>query len=68
MQDLLSDKRRKYYSVREIAEYLGISRSKAYDIVSKGEMAGKSFGGALRVSREEILRYERDSVYSGAIR
>jgi excisionase family DNA binding protein len=63
--DLLSDKRRKYYSVREIAHYLGVSRSTAYELVSRGELRAKKFGGSVKVSREEVLRYERESDFPG---
>ena len=31
--DPLSDKRRKYFSVQEVADYFGISRRAAYDLV-----------------------------------
>lgn len=58
--DLLSDGRRKYFSVKEVADYLGISRSYAYQLIEQGKMEGCRFGTTLRVSRDEILRLERD--------
>ena len=54
----LSDKRRKYFSVQEVADYFGISRRAAYDLVYRGVIRGHKFGGSVRVSREEVLRFE----------
>ncbi len=62
VKDLLSDGRRKYFSPQEVAHYLGISRRTVYDILSRGEMLAGKFGRSVRVSREEILRYERNSM------
>lgn len=61
MQDLLSDGRRKYYSVKEVADYLGLSRSYLYRLIEEGEVEACSFGRAKRIARAEILRLERDS-------
>ncbi len=56
--DLLSDKRRKYFSVTEVKDYLGLSRSKVYQLVESGELPACRFGGSIRISRTDILRYE----------
>ena len=61
--NLLSDGRRKYYSVKEVADYLGISRSTAYEIIGAGNLPAKKFGGSVKVSREAILAYEASSDY-----
>ncbi len=58
MTDLLTDGRRKYYSVSEVKDYLGLSRSKVYQLVESGEIGASKFGGSLRISRDEVLRYE----------
>lgn len=59
--DPLSDKRRKYLSVGEVAEYFGLSRSKVYQMVDRKELGALKLGNAIRVPREEIERLERDS-------
>ncbi len=56
--DLLTDQRRKYYSVSEVKDYLGLSRSKVYQLIERGELAASRFGGSLRISRDEVLRFE----------
>ena len=61
----MDDKMRKYFSVREVAEYLSISRSKAYDLIKRGDIQGHRFGKAVRVSKYELLRFERESNYHG---
>ena len=56
------DKRRRYMTVLEVAEYLSIARSTAYDLISSGELKAKRFGKrSIRVHVEELQRYERDS-------
>ena len=61
----MDDKRRKYFGVREVAEYLSIPRSKACDLIRRGDIQGHRFGKAVRVSKHELLRYERESGYRG---
>ena len=56
--DLLSDRRRKYFSVSEVKDYLGLSRSKVYQLVDRGELPACKFGGSIRISRADIVRYE----------
>jgi excisionase family DNA binding protein len=61
VSDLLSDGRRKYFPPKDVAEYLGISRSKVYALVNEGRIEAHRFGNTIRVSRDEILRYEKQS-------
>jgi excisionase family DNA binding protein len=65
MKDLLSDGRRKYFSPQEVADYLGISRRTAYDLISRGDLRTGKFGRSVRVPRDEILRYEQDNMLTG---
>lgn len=59
---MLTDKRRRYMTVREVAEYLNIGRSSAYELVSTGELKAKKFGKKnVRVHIEELERYEQES-------
>ena len=49
-------------TVLEVAEYLSIARSTAYDLISSGELKAKRFGKrAIRVHIEDLQRYERES-------
>ena len=49
-------------TVLEVAEYLSIARSTAYDLISSGELKAKRFGKrAIRVHVEDLRRYERES-------
>ena len=60
----MEDKRRRYMTVLEVAEYLSIARSTAYDLISSGDLKAKRFGKSRRIIRvhvEELLRYERES-------
>lgn len=50
-------------SVQEVADYLGISRSTAYELVYRGDITAKKFGEAVRVSKEELRRYESERDY-----
>lgn len=59
----MEDGRRKYLTVREVADYFGLSRSYVYQIVNRRDLKAHRFGNALRVSRDEVLRYERESAY-----
>ncbi len=60
-RDLLSDGRHKYFSPADVAAYLGISRSYVYRLIERDELEANRFGRAVRISREEILRFEEQS-------
>ncbi len=57
---LLSDGRRRYFSPKEVADYFNVSRRTLYDIISRGDLKAGKVGRSVRISRDEILRYERD--------
>lgn len=59
----LEDERRKYLTPQEVADYLGISRRTAYELIYRGDIAAKKFGRSVRVAKDELLRYERGSDY-----
>jgi excisionase family DNA binding protein len=61
----LSDGRRKYFAVAEVAGYLGLGRRTAYELCYRGDLRAHKFGGCIRVSREEILRFEREGANMG---
>lgn len=62
MSDLLSDRRRKYVTIKELSEYFAISKTCAYDLVSSGEIHAKRIGrNAIRVHVDEVRRYEKTS-------
>ena len=41
--------------VHEVAGYLGLSRSKVYEIMSKGELPWAKFGRARRIPRRAVV-------------
>ena len=55
-----------FLTVREAAEVLRISKSKAYELVSSGELPHVRFGKVVRISRAGLLQWlemkERESV------
>jgi excisionase family DNA binding protein len=55
------DKGRRYFTVGETAEHLGLSRSKVYQMVGRRELRSLKIGGVARIPREEIERLERGS-------
>lgn len=68
VSDLLTDKRRGYAKVKEVADYFGVSRSIVYEWISSGQLQAKKFGKkAVRVHLSEIERFEQESewVYDG---
>lgn len=56
-----TDGRRRYLTVTEVAGYLGIGRSSAYDLIGRGEIQAKRFGKRnVRVHIDELKRYEEE--------
>jgi excisionase family DNA binding protein len=56
--DPFADRRRRYFSVSEVKDYLGLSRSKVYQLVEGGDLPACRFGGSIRISRADIERFE----------
>lgn len=60
----MEDKRKKYLTVKEVADHLSIPRSTAYDLVHGGGLKAKRFGKrTIRIHVDELERYERESTY-----
>ena len=47
---------RPYLSVRELADYLGVSRHTAYALVRRGAVPSVRVGGQYRIPRAELER------------
>ena len=60
---LLSDKRRRYFGASDVAVYLGVSRSYVYKLIDERRLKAHKFGRALRISRDEIERFEREASF-----
>lgn len=45
------------YKVKEVAEMLGIGRSKAYELVRTGEIPSVRVGASLRVRGQDVQDY-----------
>jgi excisionase family DNA binding protein len=48
---------RSVLTVKEVAEFLGISKSTCYDLIRRGEIKSISIGKSKRVLRAELLRW-----------
>lgn len=48
---------KEYLKVREVAEFLQIGRTQAYELVGSGEIPSVRIGGSVRVSRKELDRW-----------
>ncbi len=60
--ELLPDGRRKYMTIQEVADYLTIGRTSAYELISQGDIKAKRFGKKnVRVHVDELKRYEAES-------
>lgn len=60
-KDYLPNK--KYFSVREVAQYYGLGRQSIYNYIKSGELPVQKVAGSVRITREEVLRLgERSSL------
>jgi excisionase family DNA binding protein len=57
------DEQHEWLKVPEVAEVLRIARSRAYELVSDGEIPAVKIGRSLRVSRKELDRWLEDQRY-----
>lgn len=48
---------RMLYRVSEAAQFLGISRGKAYQLIASGELKSVKIGGCRRVRADDLQRY-----------
>ena len=57
-ETLLETKTREWLKVPEVAEQLNIPRSRAYDLIQRGELPAVRIGErSIRVNRAELERY-----------
>ena len=57
----LEDGRIQYLSVKEVAEHLGLGKTAVYNLINRGDLKAKEFGGTTRIHKEALRRYERES-------
>ena len=55
------DRRRRGLTILEVAEYLSIGRSSAYELAQTGQLKAKRFGKNIRIRIKELERYEHES-------
>ena len=53
----MDEQQHEYLKVPEVAEVLRIARSRAYELVSEGEIPSVRIGRSVRVSRKELDRW-----------
>lgn len=51
------EREKEYLKVQEVAEFLQIGRTRAYELVSSGEIPSVRIGRNIRVSRRELERW-----------
>ncbi len=51
------EREKEYLKVPEVAEFLRIGRSRAYELVGSGEIPSVKIGRSVRVSRKELERW-----------
>lgn len=51
------DGEKEYMKVPQVAEFLQIGRSRAYELVGSGEIPSVKIGRSVRVSRKELERW-----------
>ena len=51
---------KRYYRVDEVAVYFAISVRTVYRLLDDGDLMGAKIRGCLRVSTEEIIRFEKN--------
>ena len=52
-----------YLTVRDVSEYLNISKSQAYELTHRKDFPVSRFGGAIRVPRELFLQWVQKQTY-----
>jgi excisionase family DNA binding protein len=59
----MSDKEQRHFlTVDELGEFLRVSRTKAYELVTRGEVPRVRVGGQWRIPRAELERQLADSM------
>jgi excisionase family DNA binding protein len=54
------DGRRKYLTVAEVAEHLGVGKTTVYKLIGSGKLQAKKIEGAARIHVHALYRYERE--------
>jgi excisionase family DNA binding protein len=52
-----------WLNLKQIQQLLGIGRTKAYELVAKGELPAVRIGRCIRVNRKELEDWLRDQRY-----
>jgi excisionase family DNA binding protein len=56
----MSSPHKRYYRVDEVADYFSISARTVYRLLDDGDLKASRIRGCLRVSAEEIKRFEKN--------
>lgn len=57
------DREKEYMKVPQVAEFLQIGRSRAYELVGSGEIPSVRIGRSVRVNRKELERWLEEQRY-----
>lgn len=62
----MDEEQHEYMKVPEVAEFLQIGRSRAYELVADGKIPSVRIGRSVRVSRKELDRWLEEQRYPDA--
>jgi excisionase family DNA binding protein len=66
-QGMRQENEQEFISLNELQEILGIGRTKAYDLVTSGELPAIRVGRAIRVRLADLNRWAERQSYSGSV-
>jgi excisionase family DNA binding protein len=66
-QGMWQENEQEFISLNELQEILGIGRTKAYDLVTSGELPAIRVGRAIRVRLADLNRWAERQSYSGSV-
>ena len=52
-----------YLTIKDVQDYLSISKSKAYELSHRSDFPVSRFGGAIRIPREAFLKWVQMHTY-----
>ena len=67
-EGMRQENEQEFISLNELQEILGIGRTKAYDLITSGELPAIRVGRAIRVRLADLNHWAERQSYSGSLR